>query len=58
VYVGIIGNGYGSVTAWTFIKPCGLTDIQFEKQLKGFNGEIESWNKHIANGSFPFKGNV
>lgn len=54
VYVRIIGNGYGSVTTWTFIKPGGLTDIQFEEQIKGFDREIENWNKHIASGSFPF----
>ncbi len=58
VYVRIIGNGYGSVTTWTFIKPGGLTDIQFEEQIKGFDMEIEGWNKHMANGSLPFAGNI
>jgi hypothetical protein len=58
VHVRIIENGYGCVTTWTFIKPGGLTDIQFEEQLKGFDMEIERWNKHIANGSLPFAGNM
>jgi hypothetical protein len=58
VFVRIIGNGYGSVTTWTFVKPSGLTDTQFEEQLKGFDREIESWNKHIANGPLPFAGNM
>lgn len=58
VYVRIIGNGYGSVTTWAFIKPGGLTDTQFEEQLKRFDREIEGWNKHIANGSLPLAGDI
>jgi hypothetical protein len=48
VYVRIINNGYGSTTAWTFLKPNGLTDKEFEEQLKGFDVEIENWNKHLS----------
>jgi hypothetical protein len=48
VYVRIIDNGYGSTTTWTFLKPDGLTDVQFDKQLKGFDIEIENWNKHLS----------
>ena len=48
VYVRIIDNGYGSTTTWTFLKPNGLTDIQFEEQLKGFDIEIENWNKYLS----------
>ena len=47
-YVRIINNGYGSTTTWTFLKPNGLTDKQFEEQLKGFDVEIENWNKHLS----------
>ena len=48
VYVRIIDNGYGSTTTWTFLKPIGLTDRQFEEQLKGFDLEIENWNKYLS----------
>ena len=48
VYVRIIDNGYGSTTTWTFLRPDGLTDAQFEKQLKGFDVEIEKWNKYLS----------
>ncbi|MDN5866828.1 MAG: hypothetical protein L0H55_05445 [Candidatus Nitrosocosmicus sp.] len=48
VYVRIINNGYGSTTSWTFLKPNGLADKQFEEQLKGFDVEIENWNKHLS----------
>ncbi len=48
VYVRIINNGYGSTTTWTFLKPDGLTDEQFEEQLKGFDVEVEKWNKHLS----------
>ena len=51
VYVRIIINGYGSTTCWTFLKPNGLTDKQFEEQLKGFDVEIENWNKHLLSSS-------
>ncbi len=47
VYVRIINNGYGSTTTWTFLKPHELTDSQFENQLKGFDVEIENWNKYL-----------
>jgi hypothetical protein len=48
VYVRIINNGYGSTTAWTFLKPNGLADKEFEDQLKGFDVEINNWNKHLS----------
>ena len=48
VYVRIIDNGYGSTTTWTFLRPDGLTDAQFEEQLGGFDVEIEKWNKHLS----------
>ena len=49
VYVRIIDNGYGSTTTWTFLRPDGLTDAQFEEQLKGFDVEIEKWNNYLLN---------
>lgn len=48
VYVRIIKNGYGSTTTWTFLKPDGLSDEQFDEQLKGFEFEIENWNKYLS----------
>ncbi|HYF99372.1 MAG TPA: hypothetical protein VD815_04715 [Candidatus Saccharimonadales bacterium] len=48
VYVRIINNGYGSTTTWTFLKPDGLSDSQFEDQLKMFDVEVENWNKHLS----------
>jgi hypothetical protein len=48
VYVRIIINGYGSTTTWTFLKPDELTEIQFEEQLKGFDREIENWNRYLS----------
>lgn len=51
VYVRIINNGYGSTTTWTFLKPDGLTESQFEDQLKVFDVEIENWNKYISSGN-------
>jgi hypothetical protein len=48
VYIRIINNGYGSTTAWTFLKPNGLTDKEFEEQLNGFDVEIENWNKYLS----------
>ena len=48
VYVRIINNGYGSTTTWTFLRPDELTDAQFEEQLKGFDVEVEKWNKHLS----------
>ena len=52
VYVRIINNGYGSTTTWTFLKPDGLTDAQFEEQLRGFDVEVEKWNKHLSTNTF------
>jgi len=52
VYVRIIDNGYGSTTTWTFLKPDGLSDTQFEEQLKGFDVEIEKWNKYLSTSIF------
>ncbi|HYF98515.1 MAG TPA: hypothetical protein VD815_00330 [Candidatus Saccharimonadales bacterium] len=50
VYVRIIDNGYGSTTTWTFLRPDGLTDSKFEEQLRGFDMDIENWNKHLSTG--------
>ena len=48
VFVRIVPNQEGSTTTWTFIKPDGLTDDQFEEQLKNFDIEIVGWKNTIA----------
>ena len=43
VYVRIIPNQSGSTVVWTFIRPDGLDDEQFENQLNGFDRKIALW---------------
>jgi hypothetical protein len=47
VYVRIVPNQHGSTTSWTFIRPDGLDDKQFEEQLSIFDTEIEGWKKAL-----------
>src|ERR687894_679578 len=47
VYVRIVPNQHGSTTSWTFIRPDGLDDKQFEEQLSVFDIEIEGWKKAL-----------
>ena len=47
VYVRIVPNKGGCTTTWTFIRPDGLTDEQFEQQLKSFDKEIELWKQTL-----------
>jgi hypothetical protein len=50
VYVRITPNQSGSTVVWTFIRPDGLTDEQFENQLNsGFDDEIALWKKALEN---------
>jgi hypothetical protein len=37
VYVRMFPNEEGSTTIWTFMRPDGLTDEQFQEQPKGFD---------------------
>jgi hypothetical protein len=48
VYVRIVPNQHGSTASWTFIRPDGLNDKQFEEQLAAFDIEIEGWKKSIG----------
>jgi hypothetical protein len=43
VFVRIIPNGSGSTVIWTFIRPNGLVNEQFERQLQNFDNEISNW---------------
>ena len=47
IYVRVIPNQTGSTTTWIFIRPDGLTEEQFEEQLKGFDNEIAGWKKAL-----------
>ncbi len=47
VYVRIVPNQHGSTASWTFIRPDGLNDKQFEEQLAAFDIEIEGWKKAL-----------
>jgi hypothetical protein len=47
VYVRVVPNEKGSTTTWTFMRPDGLTDEQFQEQLKGFDLEINNWKKYL-----------
>jgi hypothetical protein len=51
VYVRIVPNQHGSTTSWTFIRPDGLDDKQFEEQLTAFDIEIEGWKKALESTS-------
>src|ERR687891_1248851 len=51
VYVRIVPNQHGSTTSWTFIRPDGLNDKQFEEQLAAFDIEIEGWKKALESTS-------
>ncbi|MFY9870424.1 MAG: hypothetical protein WAK17_11940 [Candidatus Nitrosopolaris sp.] len=48
VFVRIIPNEDGSTVTWTFIKPDGLSDDQFHKQLTNFDSEISNWKSTLA----------
>jgi len=47
VFVRIIPNEGGSTVTWTFIKPDGLSDDQFHKQLTSFDSEISNWKSTL-----------
>ena len=47
VYVRIIPNHRGSTATWTFLRPDGMDDGQFEKQLEGFDREIALWKEAL-----------
>jgi GMP synthase PP-ATPase subunit len=51
VYVRIVPNQHGSTASWTFIRPDGLDDKQFEEQLSVFDIEIEGWKKALESTS-------
>ena len=51
VYVRIVPNQHGSTISWTFIRPDGLDDKQFEEQLAAFDTEIEGWKKALESAS-------
>jgi hypothetical protein len=51
VFVRIVPNQDGSTASWTFIRPDGLDDKQFEEQLAAFDIEIQGWKKALESTS-------
>jgi hypothetical protein len=47
VHVRVVPNEKGSTTTWTFMRPDGLTDEQFQEQLKGFDIEVNNWKRYL-----------
>jgi hypothetical protein len=47
VYVRVVHNEEGSTITWTFMRPDGLTDEQFQEQLKGFDLEVSNWKRYL-----------
>jgi hypothetical protein len=47
VYMRVVPNEEGSTTTWTFMRPDGLTDDQFQEQLKGFDVEVNNLKKYL-----------
>lgn len=47
VYVRVIPNKAGATVSWTFVRPDGMTDGQFEEQLKAFDAEIGNWKRDL-----------
>jgi hypothetical protein len=43
----VVPNEEGSTTTWTFMRPDGLTDDQFQEQLKGFDVEVNNLKKYL-----------
>jgi hypothetical protein len=47
VYMRVVPNEEGSTTTWTFMRPDGLTDDQFQEQLKGFDVEVNNLKNYL-----------
>jgi hypothetical protein len=47
VYVRIVPNQLGATVAWMFMRPDGLDDEEFERQLGGFDREIVLWRNAL-----------
>ncbi|HEX6562547.1 MAG TPA: hypothetical protein VF016_11030 [Nitrososphaera sp.] len=47
VYVRVMPNKSGATVSWTFVRPEGMTDVQFEEQLEAFDVEIANWKRDL-----------
>jgi hypothetical protein len=43
----VVPNEEGSTTSWMFMRPDGLTDDQFQEQLKGFDIEVNNLKEFL-----------
>lgn len=48
-YVRVIPNKAGATVSWTFLRPDGMTDGQFEDQLRMFDLEMAQWKLDLQN---------
>lgn len=46
-YVRVIPNGTGATVSWTFVRPDGMADGEFEDQLRMFDHEMENWKNDL-----------
>lgn len=46
-YVRVIPNGAGATVSWTFVRPDGMADGEFEDQLRMFDHEMENWKNDL-----------
>lgn len=46
-HIRIIPNNGGATVSWTFVRPDGMTDEQFENQLQKFDHEMENWKDDL-----------
>ncbi|MGC2570825.1 MAG: hypothetical protein WA364_04875 [Candidatus Nitrosopolaris sp.] len=53
VFVRIIANEDGSTVSWIFIKPYGISEDEFEKQLANFYSEISNWKSALERNEKP-----
>lgn len=46
-YVRVVPNCGGSTVTWMFVRPDGMSDGDFEEQLKTFDVEIANWKRDL-----------
>lgn len=46
-YVRVTPNRSGSTVSWTFVKPDGMSNGDFEEQLRMFDVEMTNWKRDL-----------